>query len=262
MNFDFSGKVILASGAASGMGYLACKRVVECGGSAVLCDISRDALDKAVDEINAIRSGSAIGVVCDVRSYEDICRARDAAVDTFGRIDVLAPFAGGAELRMLKVEEKDFCKVPIDVFDWSIDVNFRSQLYFDHAVLPVMIKQGSGTIVHIGSVTGEEGSWTVIGYSASKSGVMHGLTKSIALYAAPYGITCNCIAPGPVLTRPGMASMKTPLGRAADPEEIVDFMMYLASPEGSFFTGQNILLDGGRAIMHNKNNTREGEPLR
>lgn len=262
MNFDFSGKVILASGAASGMGYLACKRVVECGGSAVMCDISEQALAEAVKSVNEIRDGAAIGVICDVRKYDDIVKAKDEAVRAYGRIDILAPFAGGAELRMLKVPEKDFCKVPIEVFDWSIDVNFRSQLYFDHAVLPVMIEQGSGTIVHIGSVTGEEGSWTVIGYSASKSGVMHGLTKSIALYAAPYGITCNCIAPGPVLTRPGMANMKTPLGRAADPEEIVDFMMYLASPEGKFFTGQSILLDGGRAIMHNKRNAAEGEPIR
>ena len=144
MNYDFNGKVILASGAASGMGYLACKRVVECGGSAVMCDINADSLSEAVRTVNEIREGSAIGVICDVRKYEDIENAKNEAVKAFGRIDVLAPFAGGAELRMLKVAEKDFCKVPIEVFDWSIDVNFRSQLYFDHAVLPVMIEQGSG----------------------------------------------------------------------------------------------------------------------
>ena len=256
MKYDFTGKVILASGAASGMGFLACKRVVEFGGSAVLCDISEEALAGAVEEINAIREGSAIGVKCDVRKYDEICHVRDEAVRVFGRIDILAPFAGGAELRMLKVEEKDFCKVPIEVYDWGIDVNLKSQLYFDHAVLPVMIEQKSGTIVHIGSVTGEEGSWTVVAYSTAKSGVMNGLTKSIALYAAPYGITCNCIAPGPVMTRASMANMITPLGRAAEPDEIVDFMMYLASPEGSFFTGQSILIDGGRSIMHNRNNSK------
>ena len=256
MKYDFAGKVILASGAASGMGLLACKNVVEYGGSAVMCDINKDALDAAVAEVNSIREGSAIGVVCDVRKYEDICHVRDEAVKAFGRIDILVPFAGGAELRMLKVEEKDFCKVPIEVYDWGIDVNLKSQLYFDHAVLPVMIEQKSGTIVHIGSVTGEEGSWTVVAYSTAKSGVMNGLTKSIALYAAPYGITVNCVAPGPVLTRPGMANMITPLGRAAEPQEIVDFVLYLASPEGAFFTGQSILLDGGRSIMHNRNNSK------
>ncbi len=256
MKYDFQGKVILASGAASGMGLLACKKVVEYGGSAVMCDIDKDSLDAAVAEVNSLRAGAAIGVVCDVRKYDEICNVRDEAVRAFGRIDILVPFAGGAELRMLKVQEKDFCKVPIEVYDWGIDVNLKSQLYFDHAVLPVMIEQRSGTIVHIGSVTGEEGSWTVVAYSTAKSGVMNGLTKSIALYAAPYGITCNCVAPGPVLTRPGMANMVTPLGRAAEPEEIVDFVLYLASPEGAFFTGQSILLDGGRSIMHNRNNDK------
>ena len=252
MKYDFTGKVILASGAASGMGYLCCQRFVEYGGSAVLCDISEEALNEAVAKINEIREGSAIGVVCDVRKYDEVCNVRDEAVKAFGRIDLLVPFAGGAELRILKIAEKDFCSVPIEAFDWSIDVNLKSQMYFDHAVLKVMKEQHSGTIVHIGSVTGQEGSYNVIGYATAKSGVMNGLTKSIALYAAPFGVTCNCVSPGPVLTRPGMANMYTPLGRAAEPDEIVDFVLYLASPEGAFFTGQDILIDGGRSIMFNR----------
>jgi len=252
MKFDFSGQVILASGAASGMGLLACKRYVEMGGSAVMADINKEALDAAVDEVNAIRAGAAVGVICDVRKYEDICNARDVAVKEFGRIDLLVPFAGGAELRVLNIAEHDFVKVPIEVYDWSIDVNLRSQLYFDHAVLPVMKEQKSGSIVHIGSVSGAEPSNSNVGYATAKSGAMNGLTKSIAYYGAPFGIRCNAVAPGPVLTRAAMANMKTALGRAAEPDEIVNFILYLASPEGAFFTGESILIDGGRSVMLNK----------
>ena len=81
---------------------------------------------------------------------------------------------------------------------------------------------------------------------------MNGLTKSIALYGAKYGIRCVCVSPGPVLTRPGMAGMKTALGRAAQPKELVDLILYTASEEGAFFDGVNLLMDGGRSILHNK----------
>lgn len=254
MVFDFSGKVILASGAASGMGLLTCKKYVEMGGSAVMADINEDALNNAVAEVNSIREGAAIGVLCDVRKYDDVCKARDEAVKAFGRIDLLVPFAGGAELRMLNIKERDFVKIPIEVFDWSIDVNLRSQMYFDHAVLPVMKEQNSGCIVHIGSVAGAEASATNVAYATAKSGAMNGLTQSIAYYGAPFGIRCNAVAPGPVLTRAAMANMKTALGRAAEPEEIVNFILYLASHEGSFFTGESILIDGGRSVLLNKTN--------
>ena len=252
MQFDFKGQVLLASGAASGMGLLTCKSFVEMGGNAVMADINEESLNKSVAAVNEIRPGSAVGVVCDVRKYEDVCNARDVAVREFGRIDLLIPFAGGAELRMLNISERDFTKVPIDVYDWSIDVNLRSPLYFDHAVLPIMKEQGSGCIVHIGSVSGVEPSNSNVGYATAKSGVMNGLTKSIAYYGAPFGIRCNAVAPGPVLTRAAMANMKTAIGRAAEPEEIVNLILYLASDEGAFFTGESILIDGGRSIMLNK----------
>ena len=250
MNFDFSGQVAVISGAASGMGRLFCRCYVEMGGSVVMADISKEALDAAVYEINAIRASSAIGVVCDVRNYEQICHVRDEAVRVFGRIDLLIPFAGGAETRMLKVTPGlEFPDIPIDVYDWSLDVNLRGQLYFDHAVLSQMREQKSGTILHIGSITGEEACGLNVGYATSKSAAMNGLTKSIAKFGAKYGIRCCCVSPGPVLTRAAMANMKTLMGRAAEPQEIVDMLLYLASPKGAFITGTNILMDGGRNLL-------------
>ena len=249
MKFDFSGKVALFTGAASGMGFLASRCFAEAGGSVVMTDINESALAEKVAEVNAIREGAAVGVRVDVRDYAEICHARDVAVEKYGRIDLACPFAGGAEIRMLNVSERDFTEVPIEVYDWSLDVNLRAQLYLDHAVLKQMKAQGSGAIIHIGSVTGEEGSNLSVGYATSKSGAMYGLTRSIAQYGAKYGIRCVCVSPGPVLTRAAMANMKTLLGRAAEPQEIIDLILFIASDKGQFINGENIMIDGGRNAM-------------
>ena len=78
---------------------------------------------------------------------------------------------------------------------------------------------------------------------------MYGLTKSVAQYGAPYNVRCVCVSPGPVLTRAAMASMKTLLGRAAEPQEIVDLILFIASEKGQFINGENIMIDGGRNAM-------------
>ncbi len=258
MTFDFTGKTAVLSGAASGMGLLFAQKFVEMGGNAVMSDINPDTLNEAVASVNSIRTDSAIGVVCDVRQYEQVKAVCSAAIEHFGRIDVVIPFAGGAETRMLKNRMaelgagNEFPDIPIEIYDWSLDVNLRSQLYFDHAASKYMREQKSGVIVHIGSITGEEGSPNNVGYATAKSAAMNGLTKSMAQFGAPYNIRCNCIAPGPVLTRPGMANMKTLAGRAAEPIEIVNAILYLASDESAFVNGITLLIDGGRNIMFNK----------
>ena len=245
---EFTGKTALITGAASGMGLLCAQCYAEQGGNVVLTDINPETLAKCVEEINQKGIGKAIGVVCDVRDYTQVCKARDTAVEEFGSIDVLVNFAGGAETRMLGVNG-EFPDIPIEVYDWGIDVNLKGQFYFDHAVMKQMREQKSGVIINIGSITGEEGCAKNVAYSTSKSGAMNGLTKSLAMYGAQYGVRCVCVSPGPVLTRPGMAEMKTALGRAAEPQEIVDMVLYLASEKGAFITGVNFLLDGGRNVI-------------
>ncbi len=250
----FEDKVALFSGAASGMGYLTSECFAREGGCVVMTDIDREALDRAVERVNEIRPSCAVGVVCDVRDYEDVCRARDVAVETYGRIDVVCSFAGGAEMRMLSKElEKldheggwEFPDVPIWVYDWSLDVNLKGQFYFAHAVMKQMREQRSGVIVCIGSISGEEGDAYSVAYCTSKSAAMNGLVKSLARVGAPYGVRAVSVAPGPVLTRAAMANMRTMEGRAAEPQEIVDLILYLASEQGAFINGTNILIDGGR----------------
>ena len=249
---DFTGKTAISTGAASGMGLLFAQSFAALGGNVVLCDVNEQVLNEKVNEINLSNKGKAIGVVCDVRDYAQICNARDKAVAEFGRIDIMVNFAGGTAVRVKKVDRKmypEFPDVPIDVYDWGIDVNLKGPFYFAHAVLKQMREQNSGLIINIGSITGQEGSAYGMDYSTSKAGLMFGLTKSIAQFGSKYGIRCVCVSPGPVLTRAAMANMKTLLGRAADPQEIVDLCLFLASDKGQFINGENIMIDGGRNAM-------------
>lgn len=246
---DFTGKTVISTGAASGMGLLFAQNAARLGANVVMCDMNERVLGEKVNEINAEKDGRAVGVICDVRDYSEVCGARDRAVEEFGSIDIMANFAGGTATRMLKVdksEHPEFPDVPIDVYDWGIDVNMKGPFYFAHAVLKQMREQRSGLIINIGSISGAEGDAYGIDYTTSKAGLMFGLTKSIAQYGAKYGIRCVCVSPGPVLTREAMANMKTLMGRAADPQEIIDLCLFIASDKGKFINGENIMIDGGR----------------
>lgn len=249
---NFTNKTAIVTGAASGMGLLFSQNFADLGGNVVMCDVNQTVLEEKVFEINSKGNGKAIGVICDVRDYAQVCNARDKAVFEFGSIDIMMNFAGGTAVRMQKVDRKahpEFPDVPIDVYDWGIDVNLKGPFYFAHAVLKQMREQKSGLIINIGSITGQEGDGYGMDYPTSKAGLMFGLTKSIAQYGSKYGIRCVCVSPGPVLTRANMANMKTLLGRAADPQEIIDLCLFLASDKGQFINGENIMIDGGRNAM-------------
>jgi len=249
---DYTNKTAIVTGAASGMGLLFSQNWTDLGGNVVMCDVNEAVLKEKVAEINAEGKGKSIGILCDVRDYAQVCNARDKAVEAFGSIDVLVNFAGGYAPRMLKVDRTaypEFPDVPIEVFDWGIDVNLKGPFYFGHAVLKQMREQNSGLIINIGSIIGAEGSSYGMEYATSKAGLMYGFTKSVAQYGAKYNVRCVCVSPGPVLTRADMAGMKTLLKRAAEPQEIIDLCLFLASDKGQFINGENIMIDGGRNAM-------------
>lgn len=246
---EFKGKTAISTGAASGMGLLFSQNWAALGGNVVMCDVNEKVLNEKVEAINSKNGGRAIGVICEVRDYEQVCNARDKAVEVFGSIDIMCNFAGGTAVRMQKVDSSkypEFPDVPIDVYDWGIDVNLKGPFYFAHAVLKQMREQKSGLIINIGSILGAEGDGYGVEYPTSKAGLMYGLTKSLAQYGSKYGIRCVCVSPGPVLTRAAMAGMPTLLHRAAEPQEIIDLILFIASDKGQFINGENILIDGGR----------------
>ncbi|MBQ8743041.1 MAG: SDR family NAD(P)-dependent oxidoreductase [Clostridia bacterium] len=245
-----STKTVMLTGGASGIALLAGTCYAKEGYNVVLVDINEDALNKVKESLSEY--GDRILVIrADVTKYEDAVMARDKAVEVFSTIDILICCAGGAETRLCN-QGGNFWEIPIETYDFGIDLNLKGAIYFDHAVMAQMVKQNSGVIIHLGSITGAEGSSAAVAYAASKSALMHGVTKSIALAGAPYNIRCVCIAPGPVLTRDAMANMKTLIGRAADTQEIVDLIMYVASEKGAFINGTCFLADGGRYVMYNK----------
>ena len=249
---DFSGQVAISTGAASGMGLLFAQNFAELGGNVAMCDVNEQVLNEKVAEINAKGKGKALAIVCDVRDYTQVCAARDKTVEVFGRIDIMLNFAGGSSTRINQVDTTvypEFPDVPIDIFDWGIDVNLKGPFYFDHAVLMQMREQKSGLIINVGSIVGAEGCEMDLDYATSKAGLMYGLTKSIAQYGARHGIRCVCVSPGPILTRAAMAKLRTLAGRAGDPQEVIDLCLFLASDKGKFINGENIMIDGGRNAM-------------
>lgn len=239
----FSGQTALLSGAASGLGLLCARKLAARGARVTLTDINATAVEEAAESIRR-DGGEAVGIPVDVREYGEVSRATEETLRRFDRIDILLYAAGGSPSRVFGRPEP-FRNRDIELLDWGLDVNLKGALYFSRAVLGAMIEQGHGVIVSLGSIDGITGSGSVE-YSTAKSGMI-GMTKSLALCGAPHGVRACCVVPGPVLTRPEMANMKTPLGRAADPEEVAEFILYLCSDKAAFVTGSYHLIDGGRA---------------
>lgn len=240
----FEDRIAIVTGAASGMGLLAAQQFAEEGAKVVLTDVNGDAVNAAAEGIRAT-GADAIGIQVDVRCYDQISDAVARTVKEFGRVDILLNCAGGCSSRVFGRSEP-FHQLPVEVIEWGVDVNFKGPILFCRAVLGQMIEQKSGVIINMGSVDGVTGSFS-LDYGASKTGMI-GLTKCVALYGASHGIRACCVSPGPVLTRPEMAKMKTRLGRAAEPEEITKLILYLCSEDAAFITGANYTIDGGRSV--------------
>ena len=244
---EFENKTALITGGASGIGFLTAKCMAREGANVLLVDVNEKALIEKTAEINADNPGKADFAVCDVREYDQVVAATDKAVEKFGRLDVLVNCAGGCERRCNNYEG-DWLDMPPEIFDWGVDVNLKGPYYFSQAAMKHMVKQKSGVIIYLGSICGEEAALSMA-YAVSKAGLMNALVKSVAQYGARHNVRAVCVSPGPVLTREAMGKLRTLVGRAAETQEIVDFIMYMASDKAAFITGSNHLIDGGRIAM-------------
>jgi len=231
------GKLALVTGASRGIGRAIAVGLAAAGAEVVVG--YRSGQDEA-EQLAAEIGGRA--VQADVSSAEDAKRL----VEEAGDIDVLVNNAGLTRDGLLARMSDD---------DWRtvIDTNLSSVFYTCRAVTRPMMKKRSGSIVNISSVVGVHGNWGQTNYAASKAGII-GFTKSLARELGSRNIRANVVAPGyvktqltDVLPQEATAAMiqNTPLGRVAEPEEIVGAVRFLASDEASFITGEVLLVDGG-----------------
>jgi 3-oxoacyl-[acyl-carrier protein] reductase len=236
-----AGKVGIVTGGASGIG-LACARALAGeGATVVVADLDEQAAARAADEL------AAHAVTADVSKPEHARRVVEEAVTRCGGLDVLVACAGAFHATR-------FDKIEPDEWDRIQNVNLRGVFLVAQAALTVMIPQRSGRIVTIGSLAGQVGGLAAgASYAASKAGVA-ALTKSIARFAGPHGITANCVNPG-IIDTPMVAGwppevrertiLQTPLGRMGTPEEVAAIVVMLASNGASFVHGAHVDVNGG-----------------
>jgi NAD(P)-dependent dehydrogenase (short-subunit alcohol dehydrogenase family) len=255
----FVDKVAVVTGGAKGIGRACALRFAREGAKVAVLDILAGEAAAAARDIQALGTG-ALALDCDVRIETQLAAAVDEVMTAWGRIDVWVNNAGiytGSPL------------VDVPLKDWNdtVGTNFTGVFLGCRAVAPVMREQRSGRIINVSSMAGKT-SWPATAeYSASKSAVI-GLTRSVALDMAPFGVTVNAVCPGntdtdmvrqvaaTIAPRDGMTAGEwlavratdCPLQRLATPEEIAGPIAFLASDEARYVTGQAINIDGGMVL--------------
>ena len=239
-NFSLEGKIAFVTGASYGIGFAIANAMSAAGATIVFNDINQDLVNKglAAYEEKGIK---AHGYVCDVTDEEAVQKTVAQIREEVGVIDILVNNAGitkdGLMMRMSEAQ-----------WDAVLTVNLKSAFNFIHAVVPVMARQRSGSIINMSSVVGVSGNAGQCNYSASKAGMI-GLAKSIAKEMGPRGIRANCIAPGFIIT--DMTNQlsdevkenwckQIPLRRGGTPEDVAKVALFLASDLSSYVSGQVI----------------------
>ena len=242
----FENKVAIVTGAAQGMGKQAAADLAAEGAKVVITDIERQALDATVAEIR-MAGGECLGIVNDISSRTEVDLLVRRAVETYGTIDILINNAG--LLLPGTIEE-----TTDEIIDRTLAINVKGILYAIRAVTPILKEKRYGKIVNVSSITGKNGdNSTVFVYGASKGAVIS-LTRSVARQLGPHGINVNAIAPHAVMTK--MMSYwndekkrafaeRIPLRRLGTVQDMANLMLFLASDESSFITGETININGG-----------------
>jgi NAD(P)-dependent dehydrogenase (short-subunit alcohol dehydrogenase family) len=242
-------KVAIVTGAGRGIGLATARALAREGARVAICDIRAELLDEALAGIEAL-GGEALAFQVDVTRREQIQHMVDETSRRWGAIDVLVNNAGIYEV--LPFEEISEAQ-----WDRLLAVNLKGAFLCCQAIVPLMKRQGSGRIVNIASSAGKTGG-TLAGahYSVSKAGLIC-LAKQLARELGPHGITVNAVAPGRIDT-PMIHSVteeenqafaqKTPLGRLGTPEDVANAVVFLASDEASFITGEILDVNGGLLI--------------
>ena len=246
--FDLTGKVAVVTGSSRGIGRAAALRLAEHGARVVVSSRRPDACEAVAAEIRAA-GGQAHVIACNVGHKEELQALVDRTAALWGGIDVLVvnaavnPYYGPA------------AGCSDEAFDRVMGSNVRSAFWLCNMALPGMAARGGGSVVVVSSIAGLRGTPSLGVYGLSKAADMQ-LVRNIAVEWGAKGVRANCIAPGLVRTDfaralwedPAVLARRTrdtPLGRIGEPDEIAGAVVFLASPAGSFMTGQTVVIDGG-----------------
>lgn len=239
---DFTDKVVVVTGSARGIGRATVERFARHGAKVVVTDLDQTAVERVAGEIGS----GAMGLKANVTNPGDVTALFDKVLSEFGRLDVVVNNAGVTrDGLMIRMDEKDW--------DLVLDINLKGAFLVTKAAGRIMMKQRSGCIINISSVVGITGNAGQVNYAASKAGLI-GLTKSAAKELAPRGITVNAVAPGFIQTEMTQEMPKSaqeeflkriPLNRPGTTGDVAAAVVYLASEDASYITGQVLTVDGG-----------------
>ncbi len=245
--FNLAGRVALVTGGSKGLGKAMARALAEAGADIIICSRHENELQAALKEILDGTGRKGHSVVADMAKRDDVKRLARTALEQMGRVDILVNNAGTNRPQ------------PIDAIadaDWDavLEINLSSVMALTRALVPQMKERRWGRVIHITSVLGTVSKEGRNSYSATKSALM-GLARASALDLGPFGITVNCIAPGPFLTDLPMSILseaekktfaeRTGLLRWGEPKELMGPVLLLASDAGSYITGTTMVVDGG-----------------
>jgi NAD(P)-dependent dehydrogenase (short-subunit alcohol dehydrogenase family) len=238
-------KIAVVTGGGGGIGGAIARRFAREGAKLAVADRDPETAKAVASELTA-QGTEAIAIVADVTKKPSVHEMMQATLARWGRIDILVNVAGGAE-------RKPVVEMTAADWDYVVDMNLKSAFLCSQAALPAMFKQNYGKIVNISSIYGFTGNATRSSYAAAKAGVA-AFTKSLALEVVNDGINVNAVAPGRVTTPRvrnrysdeawAAAVAQVPMGRAGTPEEIASAVLFLATDENSYVTGQTIHVNG------------------
>jgi citronellol/citronellal dehydrogenase len=251
-HLDFTGRVAVVTGGATGIGYATALQLARLGANVVICSRTADELEAAAARITAESGNRCLAVPTDVKNEDAVIALIQRTVDEFGRVDILVNNAGGTRMGPLE-------SIPTKGWDSIFDLNVRSAYFATREAGKHMIAQKSGAIVNISSGAGETGVRGGAHYSAAKSALQM-FTRVTAAEWGKHGIRVNCVAAGAIASprvldawkvaglEPDQMGSAIPLRRTGTPDEMANMIVFFASDAASYITGQTIGVNGGPSL--------------
>lgn len=248
--FDLTGRTALVTGGSKGLGKAMARGLAAAGADVMISSRNESELIAALGEILAETGRRGFTRVADMTNRDDVKRLADDAVAKLGQVDILVNNAGTNRPEAIDA-------VTDEAWDNLLELNLTSVMALTRALVPGMKARNWGRVIHISSMMGLIAKERRNAYCATKAALL-GMCRASALDLGPYGVTVNCIAPGPFLTDLPLSllsqaerdewSAVTAVGRWGDPEELVGPLLLLASDAGSYITGQTLVVDGGFTV--------------